>query len=179
MKATIQLKDCNIKKLIKQLVVLVDTREQENQHIIDYFDSKGIKWRNKALKTFDYSCELHKNEELGLPFAVSLENEIGIERKAHLTELAGNVTATRTAFEEKWQKAKFMTKDLYLVIEGGSWADIKDGKYRSELNPKSFYNTLISWRHKYGFRIDFVKKENCGEHIIRLLQDKLKKLLQE
>ena len=29
MKATIQLKDCNIKKLIKQLVVLVDTREQK------------------------------------------------------------------------------------------------------------------------------------------------------
>ena len=113
-----------------------------------------------------------------MPFPVSLENEIGIERKAHLTELAGNVTATRTAFEEKWQKAKFTTKDLYLGIEGGSWADIKDGKYRSELNPKSFYNTLISWRNKYGFRIDFKERE-LRRAYYKTLQDKLKKLLQE
>lgn len=179
MKASIKIRDCNIEKLIKQIVILVDTREQENGHIMDYFNKKGIKWRNKALETFDYTCELLKNEELGLPYDITLEREIGIERKNSLSELAGNFTHERNAFEEKWQKAKETTKNLYLMVEGGSWKDIHEGNYRSNFSGKSFYNSLISWRTKYGFDIDFVKPERSGEHIIRLLQDKLKKILEE
>ena len=179
MKASVKIKDADINKLVRQMVVLVDTREQLNNHITDVFDKKKIVWKRKALDTFDYSCELKANPELGLPFDISLENEIGIERKAHLTELAGNFTQGRTAFEEKWQKAKFTTKDLYLLVEGGSWQSILESKYRSEFNPNSFYNSLISWRTKYGFRIDFVKQEFSALHILRLLQDKLKKILEE
>jgi len=179
MQASIKIKQCNIEKLIKRLVILVDTREQENSHIVTYFDNKGIKWRNKALDTFDYSCELLKDDELGLFFDITLEREIGIERKNSLTELAGNFTSGRNAFEEKWQRAKETTKNLYLMIEGGSWKDIHEGNYRSQLSGKAFYNSLVSWRTKYGFDIDFVKKENSGEHILRLLQDKLKKILEE
>lgn len=179
MKATVKIRDCNIDRLLKQVVVLADTREQENHHITTYFDSKGIKWRSKALETVDYSCELLANEELGLPFDISLEREIGIERKNSLSELAGNFTQGRNAFEEKWQKAHVTTKNIYLMIEGGSWKDIEDGKYQSEFGSKAFYNSLISWRNKYGFDIDFVKPENSGQHILRLLQDKLKKILLE
>lgn len=179
MQASIKIRQCNIDKLIRQLVVLVDTRENENQHIIDCFNKKGIAWRSKALDTFDYSCELLKNDELGLPYDITLEREIGIERKNGLTELSSNFANGRNAFEEKWQRAKETTKNLYLVIEGGSWQDIKEQKYRTKINSKAFYNSLISWRTKYGFDIDFVKKENSGEHILRLLQDKLKKILEE
>ena len=179
MRATISIKQCNIDKLISRLVVLIDTREQSNQHITQYLDKKGVQWRLKALETVDYSCELKANVELGLPFDITLENEIGIERKNSLTELAGNFTQGRSAFEEKWQKAKATINNIHLVVEGGSWKDIREGCYRSDFKSKSFYNSLISWRTKYGFKIDFVNPEFSGEHILRLLQDKLRKVLEE
>lgn len=183
MRATIKITDTNINKLLRKIVVLIDTREQENTHIIEYLEKHKIKYKYKAMECFDYSCELEKDEELGLPFDICLINRIGIERKGSgkngLTELASNFTTTRNAFEEKWQKAKYNTEDLYLIIENGSWENIKNGKYRSQLSSNSFYNSLISWRTKYGFKIDFVETENIGEHILRLLLDKLKKVLQE
>ncbi len=179
MKVTLAIKQCNIDKLIGQLVVLVDTREQNNQHIISYFDKKGVKWRLKALETVDYSCELKANLELGLPFDITLENVVGIERKNSLTELAGNFTQGRSQFEEKWQKAKEKIKNLYLIIEGGSWQDIRNGNYRSDISEKALYNSLISWRNKYGFKVDFIEPDFAGEHILRLLQDSLRKLLKE
>ena len=183
MRATIKITDTNVTKLVRKMIVLIDTREKENSHIISYLEKHKIKYKYKAMECFDYSCELEKDEELGLPFDISLINRIGIERKGSgksgLSELAGNFTTSRNAFEEKWQKAKYNTESLYLVVENGSWEDIKNGNYRSNFASNSFCNSLISWRHKYGFQIDFVKTENTAEHIVRLLADKLKKVLQE
>lgn len=179
MRASVNIKECDINKLLRKVVVLVDTREKENLHITSFFDSKGIAWRLKALETVDYSCELPADESLGLPFPISLEREIGIERKNSLTEIAGNFGKGRHTFEEKWQRAKETTQDIYLLIESGCWADIENQRYRSEMGYKAFYNSLISWRTKYGFHIDFVPQSLSAQHILRLLQDKLKKILQE
>lgn len=183
MKATVAISETNIKKLINQMVVLVDSRENENSHIIDYFTKHKIAYRVKAMECFDYSCEIKANSDLGLPFDISLENLIGIERKGSggsgISELSGNFTTSRNQFEEKWEKAKATTENLYLLIENGSWDDIRQHKYKSEFGENAFYNSLISWRTKYGFHIDFVKTEDTGNHILRLLADKLKKVLSE
>ena len=37
------------KELLDSLVVLVDTREQANLNIIDYFNEKNINYKNKKL----------------------------------------------------------------------------------------------------------------------------------
>lgn len=183
MKVSIKLKDANIEKLIKQVVVYYDTREQENSHILKFFDKKGIRYKKKALKFCDYSAYLEANEELGLPFDVSLENVIAIERKGSggsgLTEIAHNFGDGRSAFENEWIRAHHSGANLYLIIENGSWEDIKNHKYIGQLNEKAFYNSLLSFRKKYGFQIDFVKSEDVGEHIYKLIGITLKKLLEE
>lgn len=183
MRVSLKLKDTDIDKLIKQVCVLVDTREQENSHILQFFDKKGIQYRKKGLKYCDYSAELKASAELGLPFDVSLENIICIERKGSggngLNELAGNFTKGRDAFENEWIRAKASGADLYLIVENGSWEDIKNHNYNSLFNEKSFYNSLISWRKKYSFQIDFCKTENVGEHIYKLIGTTLKKILEE
>ena len=55
-------------KLLNSMVVLVDTREHDgkNDHILNYFDSKGIAWKKQKLDYGDYSCMLPANEELGI-----------------------------------------------------------------------------------------------------------------
>ena len=180
MKVTIKFKESVIKELLKTIVVIYSTKEQENKHILDYFDKKGIKHKRQSMETCDYSAYIPKNEELGLPFDITLEKEILIERKAHLDELSNNICNDRQAFFNEWVRAKESGATLYLVIEKGSWKDIRQHNYRSQYNEKAYYNTLLSWRDKFGFQVDFLNSnEEMGEHILRLIQLKLKKLLEE
>lgn len=183
MKAQIHITDTQIDKLIKQMVIIIDTREQENKHITDYFDKKKIPYVIRKLDYGDYSAMLNAAPELGLPFDVSLERAVAVERKgasgSGLSEIAKNFTDGRQAFENEFIRASHLCDTFYLVIENGSWKDITDHKYRSDMSSKALYNSLISWRHKYGFHIDFVKSENTAEHLIKLFGTTLKKLLEE
>ena len=179
MKATININKTNIKNLLSEMIVIYSTKEQENKHILEYFDKVGIKHKKHSMLTCDYTAILPKNDELGLPFDITLEKEILIERKAHLDELCNNIVSERSAFENEWIRAKETQSDLYLVIESGCLNDIEKHKYRSTYNEKAYYNTLLSWRDKYNFQIDFVTKELMGKHILRLLQLKLKHILEE
>lgn len=183
MKVQVHLTDTQIDKLIKQMVILIDTREQENAHITDYLDKKKIPYIVRKLDFGDYSVMLTAAPDLGLPFDVSLEHTIAVERKGAsgngLTEIAKNFTDGRQAFENEFIRACHSCEHFYLVIENGSWKSIAEHKYRSEMSPKALYNSLISWRHKYGFQIDFVSSENFAEHLIKLFGTTLKKLLEE
>ena len=182
MQVQIHLKDATIDKLVKQMVILIDTREQENKHITDYFDKKKIPYVVRKLEYGDYSAMLQAAPDLGLPFDVSLESTIAVERKGSgasgLSEIAKNFTDGRQAFENEFIRATHSCQKFYLVIENGSWKDIADHNYRSEMSPKALYNSLISWRHKYGFQIDFVQQANTAEHLIKLFGTTLKKLLE-
>lgn len=44
-----------LKQLLKSLVILVNTREQKNDHIIDYLDDKDITYKSKKLNYGDSS----------------------------------------------------------------------------------------------------------------------------
>lgn len=45
----------SIKKLIKQMIVLIDTREKKNSHILDYFRKQKIAYQVEKLEYGDYS----------------------------------------------------------------------------------------------------------------------------
>ena len=48
----------DIKKLTKSMVILVDSREQKNGHILDYFKKQGIPYQVTKLDYGDYSFML-------------------------------------------------------------------------------------------------------------------------
>ena len=164
---------------MKEIVVIFSNEEKENSHILQYFDKHNIKYARKNIKTCDYTAMIPANEELGLPFDITLESEILIERKANLDELSLNCCQKRTEFENEWIRAKETGADLYLVIESGSLSDIQKHNYRSQYNEKAYYNTILSMANKYNFKVDFVTKELMPIHILRLLQLKLKHILEE
>ena len=43
------------KKLAKNIVILVDSREKKNKYILDYFEKQGISYRVEKLEYGDYS----------------------------------------------------------------------------------------------------------------------------
>ena len=87
---TVDLKytDKEIETLLKTMIVLVDTREQENSHILNYFDKKKIKYMVQKLDVGDYSFMLPKNPDMGIDNDIYFTNKIVIERKGSLDELA-------------------------------------------------------------------------------------------
>ena len=141
------------KKLFDSITILVDTREQVNDHITNFFDSKKIPWKKTTLGFGDYSFYVPKNDELGIPRDLYFDKEIMVERKASLDELAGNVTKERDRIKKELALAP---PNKILVIENGSYADMVNGNYRSEYSSKSYYGTVHSFWHEFNMPIIFM-----------------------
>lgn len=80
--------------------------------------------------------------------------EIFIEKKNSAEELSGNLTQTRTRFEEEF--AKSSAKKKYLLIENCNYQDIVDGNYNTQYNSKSYLGSIHSFNHKYNLEIVFM-----------------------
>lgn len=160
------------------MVVIVDTREDRNKPIIQYLQKKKIPMIFRKLDFGDYSCMIKKDEELGLPFDITLEKNIVIECKKNLEEISGNLTTSRERFENEFIRAKENGCDIHMIIENGSWEDIQNHNYNTKFGEKSFYNSLLSFQKKYDIKIHFVPSDLSGLHILRILQTELKKMLQ-
>jgi ERCC4-type nuclease len=159
--------DTEIKKLMNGLVVLVDTREQENTHILSYLDQKKIPYEVRKLNFGDYSIKLAKNEEFGLSRDLYFDNSIVVERKGSLDELAGNLTKDRARFESELLRAK--GTNMSLLVENANYSDVVMGKYRSDYNAKSFVATLSTYSARYGLDVAFVEREFAGNWIYHRL----------
>lgn len=163
------------KEILNNMTILVDTREQENKHILEFFNKKKVKYKEKKLDFGDYSFMLPAMPELGITKPLMFDNEIVVERKGSLTELSGNLTDGRERFEKELirkQDAKF-----YLMIEGGSWEDIHSGNYNTQYNPNSFLATLNAYIARYGININFVTKFYAGIYIFALFNYHLREVI--
>lgn len=146
--------DTEEKELLSSIVILVDTREKVNDHIIEYFDKYAIPYKKKALAHGDYSFFVPKNEKLSILRDTYFDNEIFVERKASLEELSNNLSNERANFEEEFAIAKAKTK--YLLVENANYYDIVSGNYKTQYNKKSFIGSLHSFNHKYNLQIVFM-----------------------
>jgi ERCC4-type nuclease len=150
-------------EIIKSIVVLIDTREQKNKHITDFFDKKKIKYKSKKLDFGDYSFYIPKNKELAIFKDIYFDKDIVVERKNSLDELAGNLTQGRDRLQGEFIRKQFAK--MHLLIEDASWDDIKNHNYRSKYNPNSYLATLYCYMARYNISVDFFKRYQCGEFI--------------
>lgn len=152
-----------IKEILKTLTIVIDTREQKNEHITDYFITKGINFELKKLDFADYSCFIPKNEELGISKDMYINTFV--ERKMGLDELTTNLQKdARTRFENELIRAKdhrFVLFAEQLKFD----EDLANGNYRSKYDPKALKGTLESLKYKYGFEIIPMDKRYTGHNI--------------
>lgn len=142
-----------MKQLIESVVILVDTREKVNSHLIDYFNKQKIKYKTKALDYGDYSFMIPKDETLSIPRDLYFDKKIVVERKANLEEISGNFTKERDRFEKELTLAP---KEKVLLIENANYSDIVLGNYNTQYNKKSFWASIHSFWHKYETPIMFM-----------------------
>lgn len=148
-----------IDKIINSIVILIDTREKVNDHIIDYLNKANIPWKSMKLDYGDYSFYVPQNEDLDIPRDLYFDKEIIIERKASLDEIIGNFTKRRSDFKEEMSLAP---KTKVILLENCTYADLINGNYMSKYNQKSFWGSLHSFWHRYGVPFFFIDKKMSG-----------------
>ena len=145
--------DTELKTLLSSIVILSDSREQQNKHILDAFDKKDIRHHTMKLDTGDYSFFLPENKDLGINRDMYFDNEITVERKNSLNELSNNIAQERTRFENELMRYK---GKMILLVENNSYMDIFCHTYTTKLSEKAFFSSLMSFKAKYGIDISFV-----------------------
>jgi len=160
--------DSEIKTILKTAVVLTDSREKANEHILTALDGLNVAHKITALSFGDYSAMLPAMPEMGIARDVFFDNEIIIERKNSLDELAANFTAGRERFKDEMLRAGAARK--YLIVEqGGGYAAILNRQYNSKLSEKSFLASLLSFQARYGLNVAFCGQGLTGTIIWSLL----------
>lgn len=162
-----------MEELISSIVILIDTREKVNSHITDYFDRKGIPYKKKALDYGDYGFMIESCPELGFSINTHFSDEICIERKNSVSELAGNIANATKDDDRIFKEFNRMIniEKNYLLIENDSIEDIFTENYKSKLNPTSFFRTLLTWQNRNNMHIYFVKREYMGRMIYELCKN--------
>lgn len=151
-------------ELISSITILVDTRERCNEHILEYFDRKDIKYKKKKLDYGDYSFMIPANESLSIPRDLYFSNKIVLERKGSLEELSGNLTKERERLEKEFTLAP---DTKVLLIENSNYSDVATGNYNTQYNKKSYWASLHSFWHKYNIPIFFMPDNKYSGLFIR------------
>jgi ERCC4-type nuclease len=153
--------DKEMKELLRSITVLVDTREQQHQHILDYFDYKKIPYKSIKIEVGDYAISLPANQELGV--IRDMYFPIAIERKNSVDELVQSIK-DRTRFENELIRSQKFRFSL-LVEDPNGYENILRGNYRSQYAPNAFLGSLKSFETRYGFSTVFIPKGAAGNYL--------------
>lgn len=152
-----------ITEILKTMVIIVDTREQKNDHIISYLKKKNVPIETKKLDFGDYSCMIPGNKDLNIPRNIYLNS--AVERKANVDEICGNLQKdTQTAFENELIRSQ-QGKFVLMVEQSDFYTKLCKGEYRSKYDPKALLARLKSFEAKYNFEIVPISKVEAGNWI--------------
>lgn len=176
--------DTEINKLMKEnFMIIYDTREQKNQHVLDYFDSKKVPYKKKKIDEGDYTAIITKCHEMGIYRDIYFP--VAVERKNSVDELAGNLSEKTDTHDDirlirEFQRAKAKGIKISLIIEDkNGMENIKKGNYRSLYTPKAFLGRLSSIQDLYLQDTIFTDNQNTGFEIYRKLYYSVRNYLKE
>lgn len=147
-------------------MIICDSRERKNQHVLRYFDAHGIPYRIQKLDVADYMLE-------GV-------DGFAIDRKQNLAELSTNLMNRKdhARFWKEVRRARDAGIRMVVLCEHG-------GKIRSILDVEGWQNPYsgVSGRMlmeelyrvhiAYGVEFLFCDKQSTGKRIVSLLRDAL------
>ena len=129
-----------------QITIKIDTREQQPYE----FENPS---EMGTLSIGDYSLR-------------GAEHLIAVERK-ELNDLIGCLTTDRERFEKELYKGRAL--DYFALVIEASLADLVNGHYRSEMNPKSAIQSLLAFSIRYRLPIWFCENRKYGQRMTESL----------
>lgn len=154
--------DKKVAEYLSSMVIVVDTREKVNQHILEFFDNSDIAYVEEKLDSADYSVRFNCDSEVDYNYCVL------VERKNSFDEIIGNFTKNRARFAREFERIN-TDQRVSIVIETASWLKLFRGSYRSKLPPKALIASLFTWVYRYNCPIFYASKNESPEVIYWLL----------
>lgn len=148
------------------MLILCDSREKNNAHVIEYFKRNGIEYLPRvSFQTGDYR---------------EMSNEkLIIDRKAHLTEVCGNVCQQHERFRNELIRAREAGVQLIILIEHGrgimsiadveKWTNPRAKKSPAAISGETLAKVMRTFSERYGVRWEFCRKDETGARIIKIL----------
>ena len=153
-------------------IILTDTRQQKEEHIIKEFDKQGILHIRTGLPSADYMAVRYDKEK-----GFYLDYSILIDTKKDIEEIAGNLCNSQSheRVKREIQKGKDLgAKEFIFLINGGKVKTIQDlqnwTSKRTKVKGETLLKIFKTMSQKYGVRFIICEKKKMGEMIINLLK---------
>ena len=154
-----------INKILDAMVLIVDTREQDTPQLRQRLESAHCEFKRGKVDFGDYSASF----PLPDGGTLDLSQQVSIERKMSIDELAMCFSTERPRFEREFERARAAGAKIYLLIENSSWEMAYAGKYRSKMKPQSLIGSMLAWLARYDCQIIMCKEETSGKLIHDIL----------
>lgn len=157
---------------MNNFVVLRDTRQQKEKHILNEFDNQGILHIRTNLPSADYMA-LRYNYKNGM----YLDYSILVDTKKDLNEVAMNLC--RKEEHERIKREVAKAKELgcqkfYFLIADDSIQNINDIKNWhskfSKVKGETLLKIMFTMSKKYNIIFTITSRKNIGKKIIELLE---------
>lgn len=144
-------------------MIICDTREKKNSHVLSYFGRNGIQYEIRTMDTADYMDPDRPG--------------VLVDRKRNLDELAANLcTRDSGRFWREIARSKDMGARLVVLCEhGGQYRSIEDVKaWRSKysrITGRMLASRMYKAHIAYGVEFLFCSKRQTGRMIAEILAE--------
>ena len=160
---------------MRNFLILTDTRQQKEEHILKEFDKQNILHIRTGLPSADYMAVRYDNEK-----GFYLDYSILIDTKKDIEEIASNLCNSQNhqRILREIQKGKDLgAKQFIFLINGGKVKTIEDlqnwSSKRTKIKGSVLLKIFKTMSQKYNVRFMIVPKNKIGETIIKLLSNNL------
>lgn len=145
-------------------MIICDTREQKNQHILDFFDKNGIEYKVAKLDEGDYKLEG--------------KDDLVIDRKQNLQEVAQNVCQGHERFVRECLRAIDKGEKLIVLIEEEKIHCLEEVpkwyNFRRKFSPraitgKRLWKIMSTMADEYQIDWQFSTRKNFPKRILEIL----------
>ena len=160
-----------IKYILDNLTICVDSRENANKHIIDFFDKKKIPYVVEKLPFDDYSCKIKAGSFEGQERDIYFTNDFVIERKANIDEIASNLKDDAARLKKELAHLNmYQIKYLIYVEDKNFEENLRTGNFRSQYDPYTLMRRLYCLESEYNTVFVPVDKSVMGSKIANKMQ---------
>ena len=165
-------KDKELKKVLDNLTIIVDSREKANSHMIDFFKKKNIPYVVEKLPFGDYSCKLPTGSFECQGRDIYFNNDIAIERKNSIDEIAGNLKEDAARIKKELAHMnKYDIKYFFFVEDKNFHENLRNGNFRSQYDPFTLMQRIKKGiEAEYNTVIVPIDKKFIGSEIYYTLQ---------
>ena len=158
---------------MKDFIILTDTRQQKEKHILREFDKQKILHIRTTLPSADYMAIRYDSSK-----GFYLDYSILIDTKKDLEEISSNLCNTQNHERIKREIAKGQelgAKQFIFLIANDKIKTIQDLEQWTSKRTRVKGSTLLkifkTMTERYGVRFIICKKADIGKNIIKILSN--------